>query len=127
MPLRAALFASIVLALWTFGASAFAMPAGLCDDRGASAVAPPPSFEAPDVAIHRARLPLSCGDQRLPAYAQIAPAHRILAPGAGPADHALLPAVLPLASPGAEELPHRAPMTRSPPGISWRVERPPRA
>jgi hypothetical protein len=47
------MFAGVVLALWAFVRPAMAMPAGLCDDRGACAIAPPPSLQTPDDSIRR--------------------------------------------------------------------------
>jgi hypothetical protein len=127
MVIRAALFASLVLALWTFGRSAFAMPAGLCDDRGASAIAPPPSFEAPDVAIQRAHAPFSCAGRKLPPYARILPTHRILSPPVASPDCALPATARSLAVPWVMKLDLDRRSKRPPAGISWRVERPPRA
>jgi hypothetical protein len=51
--LRAVLFASVLLAVWAFALPARAAWAPLCDDRGASVLAPPPALEAPDEAITR--------------------------------------------------------------------------
>src|SRR5579859_2664378 len=71
--LRAALFASVMFAIWSFSRSA-AAGAALCDDRGASATAEPPALEAPGEAIQRARLGPRCptrGD--LPLASSVAP------------------------------------------------------
>ncbi len=48
------LFASVLLAIWSIVRPAAAMPAGLCDDRGACAIAPPPSLQTPETSIGRA-------------------------------------------------------------------------
>src|SRR5258708_2893228 len=78
--LRAALFAATLVAFWTLGRPAFASPAPLCDDRGASAIAPPPAFEAPDEAIRQARSSTACERDRLPLDATIGAAQHGVAP-----------------------------------------------
>ena len=126
MLLRAVLFASLVLALWTVGRPALAMPAGLCDDRGATAIAPVPSFEAPDVAIRRARVGGSCADEKVPVHARVVPAHRVFTPPYGAAHYALSVAPFPLAAGAGEEI-SLDPCARRPiSGVRCRVERPPR-
>jgi len=126
MVVRAALFASLVLALWTMGRSALAMPAGVCDDRGATAIAPAPSLEAPDVAIRRVRDGASCADRDVAGRERIVPAHRVFAPAWGAAHHALSAVPLPFAVAAGEKLPFASFLNRPLPGVRWRVERPPR-
>src|SRR5947209_17163186 len=74
--LRAVLFGSVVLALWSLARPASAAIAPLCDDRGASAIAPPPLLQAPDdahnEAIERAHVAPSCTRGDLPLGASIA-------------------------------------------------------
>lgn len=123
---RAALFASFVIALWTFGRPALAMPAGLCDDRGASAIAPPPALEAPDDAIQRARLPALCTGAELPIRATIAPAHRGSPAPSADAVYALAPRTEPVAAAQGEELEAVPVANRFSRGFHWRIERPPR-
>jgi hypothetical protein len=126
MLLRATLFASLVLALWTVVRSALAMPAGVCDDRGASAIAPAPSFEAPDVAIRRARAAASCGDREPNVRARIVPAHRVFAPAYGGLHYALSVSSFPFAPEAGERQQLGSHVNRPLPGVRWRVERPPR-
>src|SRR5579884_797187 len=59
---RAVLFAGVLLAVWAVAIPAFASPAPLCDDRGATLLATPPALEAPDVAIERARASATCDE-----------------------------------------------------------------
>jgi hypothetical protein len=125
MLFRAALFASLVLALCVAGRSAFAMPAGVCDDRGATAIAPAPSLEAPDVAIRRARAVGSCGERELLARTRIAPARRVFAPPSAATCGALSVVTYPVAGDG-ERLERFSRVSRPPWGVRWRVERPPR-
>jgi len=122
--LWAALFTSLVVALSAFARPAFAMPAGFCDDRGASAIAPAPALQGPDQAFRRA--PASCVNDELSAFASVQRAHRCgSGPSVGPA-HALIPVRLVVAPARTESIelsfapasPHR--------GVRWRVERPPR-
>ncbi|MDP9000792.1 MAG: hypothetical protein M3O46_11850, partial [Myxococcota bacterium] len=124
---RAAFFVGFVLAMWTLARPASAMPAGLCDDRGATAIAPPPALQASDEAVRRARAPASCAGMELPTCATIAPAPH--GPSFASADpgSALLAERLELGAPYGESLefamaPHR-PLT----GIHLRIERPPRS
>jgi hypothetical protein len=125
--LRAALFASLVLTLWTFARPAAAMPAGLCDDRGATAIAPPPSLEAPDEAIARARAPASsCPCEGSEARAAIGPAHH-RAPSPSPSAQSALPFSSVVLAPPAEHRLASAPVVDRPGrGVHSRVERPPR-
>jgi hypothetical protein len=125
--LRVALFACILLAMWTVALPALAAPAPYCDDRGASGMAAPPTLQPVDDAIQRARvlLPICPLDEQL-LSSTIAPAHRSAARSRTPTEPALTtpnPAVV--ASPG-EDLPpmvvHGVPL----PGVRLRVERPPR-
>jgi len=64
--LRALLASSLALALWTLARPALAASAPFCDDRAASATAPPPALEAPDVAIQRAKVAATCAGEELP-------------------------------------------------------------
>jgi hypothetical protein len=126
--LRAALSVGLMLALWTVSRpAAAAMPAGVCDDRGASAIAPPPALEAPDEAIQRARAPVSCGGE-LDSRVAVSPGHdrgsvpEQDAPSALPTEPVLL--VVP------ESQPSRIACTSERLGgfgVHFRVERPPRA
>ncbi|MGA7124195.1 MAG: hypothetical protein WBY94_29100, partial [Polyangiaceae bacterium] len=126
MVVRAALFASLVLALWTIGRPAFAMPAGVCDDRGATAIAPAPPLEAPDVAIRQVRQGASCADQDLAGSERVVPAHRVFPLAYGAAHHALSAMALPLALDVGVKLRFWTFLNRPLAGVRCRVERPPR-
>ena len=124
--LRAALSVGLMLALWTVSRpAAAAVPAGLCDDRGASAIAPPPSLEAPDEAIQRARAPLPCGGE-LESRVAVSPGHRGagIAQNDGPSALRWVPIVW--VEQGGTVIPFAEPAERRGLGVHFRVERPPR-
>jgi hypothetical protein len=54
---RTIVFAGTLIALWLIAAPAFASSAPLCDDRGATGVAPAPALQAPEDIIARAMSP----------------------------------------------------------------------
>jgi hypothetical protein len=123
---RAAVFAGLTLALFALARPARAIPAGLCDDRGATAVAPPPALEPPESALERTRSAQApCGKDG-PARATAAPSRRAPRPVAA-AERALpAPAVLhaPPRALGVDmPIPIAPPHTRE---ARFRVERPPR-
>jgi hypothetical protein len=124
--LRAVLVASVALAIWTLARPAMAAPAPLCDDRGASALAPPPVLEASDVAVQRARATATCPLADLPLVTTIAPGHR--APPSPPpsGEPLLVQSSVAVAPPTGEEL--DLPTADVPPleGVWSRIERPPR-
>ena len=123
---RAVLFLGFALAVWAFARPASAMPAGLCDDRGASAIAPPPALEVPDLEFVRARAAASCPGDEGPVRATIGPAHRVFKPFSASSDQTLPVAMTP-SSPDPGERVEPAPhANRSLRGTRWRVERPPR-
>jgi hypothetical protein len=124
-PLRAVLFACLVLALWTLARPAAAAMAPFCDDRGASALAPPPALEASDLAMVRARTP-ACGADPMPFSATARPPQRRAAPPSVSADATLL--VRLLIPPPAPRALLEVPVVhaRPPRGERSRVERPPR-
>jgi hypothetical protein len=123
---RTVLFLGFALAVWALARPASAMPAGLCDDRGASAIAPPPALEVPDLAFMRARAAASCPGDEGPVRATIGPAHRVFAPFSGSSDQTL-PVAMTLLTPDAGEKVDLAPRAnRSLLGARLRVERPPR-
>jgi hypothetical protein len=126
MLVRLALFVSLVLALWTVGRPAMAMPAGLCDDRGASAIAQVPSFEAPDLAIRRAMAGGSCRDEKLPVHARIVPAHSAFPSLYGTAHYALSVDLFGLEAGPGEAISVDPGAWRPLSGVRGRVERPPR-
>jgi hypothetical protein len=124
--LRAVLVSSLTLVLWTLARPAYAMPAPLCDDRGATAIAPPFALEAPEGAIERARTTVTCPGNDVSFGARIGRAHRG-APGAASAAEPVRPAsqtsILP---PGCGVL-EPPPLVMAPAeGFRFRVERPPR-
>jgi hypothetical protein len=125
--LRAALFVSLVLALWSVSHPAAAAAAALCDDRGASVIAPPPPLEASDVAVERQRVENTClGGRVLPLGARISPAPRGPSFAFSGAEQAVpvFPAML--ARSAGTEVDFLPGTARAPAGVRWRVERPPR-
>ncbi len=124
--LRAALFAIVSIALWAVARPAYAMPAPFCDDRGATAIAQPPTLEAPDVAVQRARLSVPCdGDSRtLGATLRQGRAQRVLT--TSQSDPAA-PGVPPVLGPRTERLRDVAPLTApAADGVVFPLDRPPR-
>jgi hypothetical protein len=124
--LRAAVFGSVFLALWTLARPASAAIAPLCDDRGASGVALPPPLEAPEDAIQRARAPATCEREEMPLGANVGPTHKGV-PQAAPSAEPAHPATQPrLVFPAGRE--SRVPAVVALPrdGVRYRVERPPR-
>ncbi len=121
------LVSSLLLVLWTMARPAHAMPAAFCDDRGASAVAPPPALDAPDVVIARVRVALSCPGQDLPLFASLGVGHRGVVPSLSTGLDAALP-IAPawLVPPAGEELDAPAEAARPLDGVRARIERPPR-
>jgi hypothetical protein len=126
--LRCALFAIVTVAIWTLSRPAFAMPAPLCDDRGATSLAPPPTLQAPEVALLRAPAPPPslCEDEGVAAAPAIAPGHGQHQAPITQADPVLPACAAPVVSPAGEPvaLPvHAAPSSD---GVQYRIERPPR-
>jgi hypothetical protein len=127
---RTAIFAGVMLALWLVGRPAHAASfAPFCDDRGATALAPPPALEATDEAVRRAATRPCDADTEAPVFGlALQSAHRIVrtfsadaTPAAPPAPPRVLPTPLldgPIAF-VARETPPQA-------GVRYRVERPPR-
>jgi hypothetical protein len=113
--------------MWTVALPALAAPAPYCDDRGASAMAAPPTLQPVDEAIQRARvLPPTCPQDEQFLSSTIAPAHRSAAASLTATEPALTtpnPAVV--ASPG-EDLPPMVVHDWPLPGVRSRIERPPR-
>ena len=125
--LRVALFSGLMVALWSFVHPAFAATlAPFCDDRGATALAPPPALEPTDEAVRRAAAPSADGDG--PSFAVVLrSAHRaprITLVDVSPASASrFAPGVLP---PPAEPRAFEARDLLPPAGVRFRVERPPR-
>lgn len=125
--LRSALFAIVTVAIWTLSRPAFAMPAPLCDDRGATALAPPPTLEAPELAVLRAPAPLPCDDDAgLAAVPTLAPGHGEHQAPSPQADPAVVTPAAALVSPAAEPLAQPPPAAPCSEGVYYRIERPPR-
>lgn len=124
--LRAALFAAGLMVLWTVARPAHAASAPFCDDRGATALAAPPTLEAPDDAIRRT-LFSSCDHDQVEFGLAVRTQHGRATPPSDDSERGWrLPAVLPVPAPGALLLRahvHSAPCV----GVRARVERPPRA
>jgi hypothetical protein len=124
--LRAVLFAIVTIALWTVARPAQAMPAGFCDDRGASAIAPDPLLEAPDVAIQRARIAPTCDGEEVQLGAAVAPGHGQPPIASASADPAL-PAATPAVPPASFDLCTFAPVAQPrADGVTSTLDRPPR-
>jgi hypothetical protein len=125
--LRCALFAIVTVAIWTLSRPAFAMPAPLCDDRGATSLAPPPTLLAPELAVLRAAPPLPCEDADLAAGPTVAPSgHGQQMVSSSQGDPAVVTGAAPLASPAGEPLALPPPDAPSTEGVQYRIERPPR-
>jgi len=124
--LRSALFAALVLALWTLARPARAASAPFCDDRGATALAAPPALEAPDEAIRRARVP-SCTHDRVDLGLTVRARHGGTAPPPEDSDKGWQPQVR-LPGPALDEVLESAPSPAPPcTAVRSRVERPPRS
>jgi hypothetical protein len=124
--LRAALFAALVLALWTVTRPAHAASAPFCDDRGATALAAPPALEASDEAIRRA-LALGCEHEKVEFGLAVRAPHRSAAPPSNDPDRGWQsPVTLP--GPAQDETVVSVQVGASPwIGVRFRVERPPRS
>jgi hypothetical protein len=120
------MFAIVTVAIWTLSRPAFAMPAPLCDDRGATSLAPPPTLQAPELAVLRAPPPLPCEDTGLEAGPTLAPGHgqhQVPSPQGDPAVVIRTAAFVSLAG---EPIALPAPAAPSSEGMHYRIERPPR-
>ena len=122
---RSALVLGLVLTLWTFARPALAARAPFCDDRGATAMAPPPALEAPDIGVIRARVSVCEAGERS-FFAIVTPARSNVSPPLGEADQALPSRSLHVvpAEDSLADLP--MPGARPDAGVRHRVERPPR-
>jgi hypothetical protein len=137
--LRAALFTGLVLALWTFARPARAdvlapdalardavarSLAPFCDDRGATALAPPPALEPTDEALLRASAPPS--DDGGPSFgASLVAARRVARTRAVELTPVLpSPAIVSPPPIYALVLFERAALPQA--GVRFRIERPPR-
>jgi hypothetical protein len=123
---RVLLFVAVVAAMWTLALPALAAPAPYCDDRGASALAPPPTLQLPEQGVAPTLLaPPACPlDETtlLPALSADRTVHSSLS-SAEPA----MPVALQWLSPASTGmLPEVAPVAVVSSWIRWRVERPPR-
>jgi hypothetical protein len=126
--LRCVLFAIVTVAIWTLSRPAFAMPAPLCDDRGATSLAPAPTLQAPELAVLRAPAPLPCDeeDAGLSARPTLAPGHGQHQAPASQGDPAVETCAAPLVSLPGEPLAPPPPAAPSSEGVHYRIERPPR-
>jgi hypothetical protein len=123
---RAVLVSSFALVLWLVARPAYAMPAPLCDDRGATAIAPPLALEAPSGVIARARTAASCEGGEQPFGARIGRG-RTVAQGFTAAAEPVLPASQTAIVPPEGEALEPSPVVTAPSeGVRYRVERPPR-
>jgi hypothetical protein len=125
---RAALFFATMLVASTLARSTFAAVAPFCDDRGASALAPPPVLEAPDEAVRKARIEKcasSADDDGW--FAALRPTHTRRTIASESVAHASLPGRVALPRSVVEvETAVREVVGYFRPGMRSRVERPPR-
>ncbi len=124
---RAVLFAGTMIAVWLIASPALAASAPLCDDRGATGLAPPPALQSPEDAFVRARsIAPDCfgGATRDLAFVS---SHDAPAPPAADGDSAvpISLARVERATSTACALPNVAGDARD--AVAARVERPPRA
>jgi len=130
---RAAIFVSLALALWTLACPASAMPAGVCDDRGASAIAPVPALEPPESAIERTRaaraaaVAAACDGDQAPSRITISPARRQSAGSAAYVDGAVPTDGVRLAPATRKAFDPASAVPPCTSGAKLRIERPPRA
>jgi|HubBroStandDraft_6_1064221.scaffolds.fasta_scaffold15261_2 hypothetical protein len=123
--LRAALFAALVLALWTLARPAHAAFAPFCDDRGATALAAPPAIEAPDEAIRRT-LASSCEHEKVEFGLSVRAQRKSTAPLSDGSEKGWQSQVS-SSGPAPGEMLESVPVQPSPCiGVRVRVERPPR-
>jgi hypothetical protein len=132
--LRAALFAGVVVLVWTFARSASAavpaeQRAPFCDDRGASAIAPPPTIESPSDVLERVRAAnarcVVLDDDGIVGRA-FAPAPRAFHPPASASVHALWRAAPTVTPPTGTDLATDEPPAPVAVEVRLRIERPPR-
>jgi hypothetical protein len=125
--LRAVVASSLALALWTLARPALAVSAPFCDDRGASAIAPPPTLEAPDVGVRRAHITAACPGDDLPLGATLTRGRPRSVLWAVTAEPVLATLRAPFVAPPPRTL-DPPPVADAPrEGVHARVERPPRA
>jgi hypothetical protein len=130
--MRAALFAivtvAVTIAFAALGRPAMAMPAGYCDDRGATAIAPAPVLEAPDVAVRAARPAATCpmDAEDMIAGEAAAPGHVPTVFPAASGEPALPACALHVPPPSCDWMLHAPEVARGPDGVATSVERPPR-
>jgi hypothetical protein len=124
---RVAVMLGVVLAVWTIARPASAAVAPFCDDRGASAIAPPPTLESPNDVIQRVRAASKCASDDGDAFRRtFAPMHRLPQPP-GPNVEPTLPRTTPTVAPAEGcVLDLDSPPALVPSGVRFRIERPPR-
>jgi hypothetical protein len=128
--LRAAAFAIVTIVativMCAFARPAMAMPAGYCDDRGATAIAPPPVLEAPDVAVRQARAASSCDGDDTRVGEAVAPGHAPASVAVGQGDPGLPTRAIALPPASSESTSPVPEVGRAADGVITSIERPPR-
>lgn len=123
--LRAVVALSVMLAAWTLARPAAASAAPFCDDRGASAIAPPPVLEASGEAISRTHL-AQCDGRRVSPFATVTRSRAPVESSGATVDPAL-PAHVPVLARVVGRLTAFAVLFEAPAsGVRSRVDRPPR-
>jgi hypothetical protein len=126
--LRAVLFGSVFLALWTLARPASAAIAPLCDDRGASGVAALPTpLEAPEDTIQRAHATATCERDEILLGSSVRSTHKGAPKAAPSAPEPAQPTAQPrLVFSAGSDARVLAVVARPRDGVRYRVERPPR-
>lgn len=125
--LRVLLFAIVTMALWSVTRPAMAMPAGFCDDRGATAVAADPLLVTADAGSFIAVFAPSCDGDDGALVVALSPGHAGTTFTAIASDPALPTATLAVLPASGALRPSPSQRLRAPGGVRSSIERPPRS